>query len=84
MPWREQRGRLYGPGVFDMKAGIVQMMFALWALRENAGELPRPVTVLLVSDEEEGSASSRADHREACAGVARPFWYANLPAPAVR
>jgi len=60
MPWRQLRGRLYGPGVFDMKAGIVQMMFALWALRETAGGLPRPVTVLLVSDEEMGSASSRA------------------------
>ena len=43
MPWREQKGRIFGPGVFDMKAGIVQMMFALWALRETAGSLPRPV-----------------------------------------
>ncbi len=60
MPWREHRGRLYGPGVFDMKAGIVQMMFALGALREMGGRLPRPVSVLLVSDEEQGSASSRA------------------------
>lgn len=60
MPWREERGRLYGPGVFDMKSGIVQMMFALWALRETSGGMPRPVKVLLVSDEEMGSASSRA------------------------
>jgi len=60
MPWRQERGRLYGPGVFDMKSGIVQMMFALWALRETAGGLPRPVKVLLVSDEEMGSVSSRA------------------------
>ncbi len=60
MPWRQQRGRLYGPGVFDMKSGIVQMMFALWALREIAGGLPRPVKVSLVSDEEMGSVSSRA------------------------
>ncbi len=60
MPWRESKGRLYGPGVFDMKSGIVQMMFALWSLREVAGGLPRPVKVLLVSDEEEGSVSSRA------------------------
>jgi glutamate carboxypeptidase len=60
MPWREQRGKLSGPGVFDMKAGIVQMMFAIWALREICGQLPRPVKVLLVSDEEEGSDTSRA------------------------
>ena len=60
MPWREDKGRLYGPGVFDMKSGIAQMMFALWASREVRGGLPRPVTVLLVSDEEGGSESSRA------------------------
>jgi glutamate carboxypeptidase len=60
MPWAERKGKLYGPGVFDMKAGIVQMMFALRALCETAGGLPRPVKVLLVSDEEMGSESSRS------------------------
>ena len=59
MPWRESKGLLYGPGAFDMKGGIVQMMFALRALQSIAGAIPRPLTVLLVSDEEEGSASSR-------------------------
>ena len=57
---RVERGRVWGPGTFDMKGGIVQMMFALRALREVRNELPRPVTVLLVSDEEVGSATSRA------------------------
>jgi glutamate carboxypeptidase len=59
MPWREEHGRLYGPGVFDMKGGIAQMMFALAALKSADRKLPRPVTVLLVSDEEGGSATSR-------------------------
>ena len=60
MPWREQKGRLHGPGVFDMKSGIAQIMFALRALREVKGGLAHPVRVWLVSDEEEGSDSSRA------------------------
>jgi len=46
--------------VLDMKAGIAQMLFAIEALRELRGSLPRAVTVLLVSDEEVGSESSRA------------------------
>lgn len=58
MPWRESKGLVYGPGVFDMKGGIVQMMCALRALAET-GPLPCPVTVLLVSDEEVGSQTSR-------------------------
>ena len=47
------------PDILDMKAGIVQMLVALEALKEVHGKLPRPVRVLLVSDEEVGSASSR-------------------------
>jgi glutamate carboxypeptidase len=60
MPFRASGGRLWGPGVLDMKAGIAQMLFAVEALREVRGALPCPVTVLLVSDEEVGSESSRA------------------------
>jgi glutamate carboxypeptidase len=60
MPFRHERGRLYGPGVFDMKAGIVFFLFAARALREL--DLPAPSQVLLQlnSDEEVGSESSRA------------------------
>lgn len=59
MPFLIQKGRLLGPGVYDMKTGIAQMMFAIRALQQTAGGLPRPVTVLLVSDEEVGSDTSR-------------------------
>ncbi|HUK26407.1 MAG TPA: M20 family metallopeptidase [Terriglobales bacterium] len=60
MPCRVDSKRLWGPGVLDMKSGIGLMLAAIEGLTAWHGELPRPVTVLLVSDEEVGSASSRA------------------------
>ncbi|HSS98164.1 MAG TPA: M20 family metallopeptidase, partial [Terriglobales bacterium] len=59
MPCRLDKGRLYGPGVYDMKAGIALMVTAIDAVRAAHGEFPRAITVLLVSDEEVGSESSR-------------------------
>ncbi len=47
-------GRATGPGAFDMKAGIVQALFALSQLRDREG-----VTLLLTADEELGSTTSR-------------------------
>ena len=58
MPWRAAVGKLWGPGVLDMKAGVVMALEAVSALREL--ELERPVTLLLVSEEEVGSPVSRA------------------------
>ena len=59
MPCRVTGGKMYGPGVFDMKGGIVMMLLAVAALKNEHGELPRPVTVLLNPDEEVGSRTSR-------------------------
>ncbi|MGH9501618.1 MAG: M20 family metallopeptidase [Terriglobales bacterium] len=60
MPCRVANGRLWGPGALDMKSGIALILHALEGLRAWHGDtVPRPVTVLLVSDEEVGSHSSR-------------------------
>jgi glutamate carboxypeptidase len=59
MPCRVAKGRIWGPGVLDMKSGIALMLAAIEGLRTLHDALPRPVTVLLVSDEEVGSISSR-------------------------
>ena len=57
MPWREAEGRYWGPGVLDMKAGVVMALAAISTLREMKSA--RPVTLLLNSDEEVGSPISR-------------------------
>lgn len=59
MPFDVRGGLATGPGVFDMKCGLVQGFWAVRALREAAGG-DGPVVFLCNSDEELGSPSSRA------------------------
>jgi glutamate carboxypeptidase len=59
MPLRESDGRLYGPGVYDMKASIAVAALALRALRDVVGNGPH-VVALFTTDEEVGSGTSRA------------------------
>ncbi|MCR8965928.1 M20 family metallopeptidase [Brevibacillus halotolerans] len=59
-PFRCQDGKAYGPGVYDMKAGILQAIFAIQALN-RFDRLPKDKTIvlLLTGDEEIGSPTSR-------------------------
>jgi glutamate carboxypeptidase len=69
-PPRQVGNRLSGPGSFDMKAGLVQGLWAVRAYREAGG--CRPIVFLINSDEEIGSPSSRSlieDHAKQSAFV---------------
>jgi glutamate carboxypeptidase len=60
MPFRMAKGRAFGPGTFDMKAGLVIALCAFDALAAE-GRMPRKRVVFLwTSDEEIGSGTSRA------------------------
>jgi glutamate carboxypeptidase len=59
MPFRVSAGKVCGPGTFDMKAGIVQALFALEALRQAQTAVRKQIVFLWTSDEEIGSDSSR-------------------------
>jgi glutamate carboxypeptidase len=57
-PFRKKGSYLYGPGVGDMKAGLMQLVYALKAL-QTAGRDTPPIAVFLTGDEELGSVRGR-------------------------
>lgn len=59
MPFRIERGHAYGPGIFDMKAGLVCGMWAIRALQALKIAPASPVQVFLNADEEVGSVAFR-------------------------
>lgn len=61
MPFRISAGRAYGPGIFDMKSGIVCGLWAIRALRATATAPARPVRFFLNSDEETSSLAFRKE-----------------------
>ena len=60
MPFRQAKGRLWGPGVLDMKSGLAFFVFAMRVLRDLEIPVARKVVLQVNADEEVGSQSSRA------------------------
>ncbi|MFI6482072.1 M20 family metallopeptidase [Nonomuraea sp. NPDC050663] len=67
-PWSVVDGVARGPGVFDMKSGLVQIFHALAGLPDLDG-----VTILVTGDEEVGSITSRGLIEETARGLAAAF-----------
>jgi glutamate carboxypeptidase len=59
MKFRQRDGRLWGPGVLDMKSGLAIFAFAMRALRELEIPVAHEVALLVNPDEETGSGASR-------------------------
>jgi len=71
-PFRVENGRAYGPGVADMKAGLVMNAFVLEAFARIGGAA-RPLVALFTSDEEIASPASRPTIEAAARGARAVF-----------
>jgi len=73
MPVEERDGKLFGPGVYDMKAGLVQAIFAVGALNETGIGADVAPVLLINSDEEIGSPESTPHIRRLAQFANRAF-----------
>lgn len=73
MPLVIEENIVRGPGVFDMKGGLTQMIFALRALKETGQTAAYYPVVLINTDEEIGSLESRAVILQEAQQVERAF-----------
>lgn len=58
-PFRIEGDRAFGPGVYDMKAGLVIGLYAMKVAASASGEWKLPITFIFNNDEEPGSPQSR-------------------------
>jgi glutamate carboxypeptidase len=73
MPFEVEDNVVRGPGVFDMKGGLVQMLFAIAALRAAPVDPAVVPIVFINSDEEQGSPTSRRPLRRLARCAHRAF-----------
>jgi glutamate carboxypeptidase len=59
-PWREEDGRIYGPGIFDMKANCALILSVIHVCAASDLAPRHPIVLLLTCDEETGSLTGRA------------------------
>ncbi|MGE6415241.1 M20 family metallopeptidase [Planococcus kocurii] len=60
LPIVEDGNDIYGPGVFDMKAGLLSSIWAVRSLQQETEDLPFSPVYLFTADEEIGSTTSRS------------------------